>query len=150
MTDTTFDTTTATETVDTWLAAYGEPDRDRRTELVRRVWAADGELIDPPLAGTGHDALVALADAVLEMFPGHTFRRTTDVDGHHRLRPLRLGARRARRRRRPRRPRRRRADARTGSSRRSSASSASRPPGAARAVAPCHTRYGLVSHVRRP
>ena len=84
MTDTTFDTTTATETVDTWLAAYGEPDRDRRTELVRRVWAADGELIDPPLAGTGHDSLVALADAVLEMFPGHTFRRTTEVDGHHR------------------------------------------------------------------
>ena len=84
MTDTIFDTTTATETVDTWLAAYGEPDRERRTELVRRVWAADGELIDPPLAGAGHDALVALADAVLEMFPGHTFRRTTDVDGHHR------------------------------------------------------------------
>src|SRR6478752_3181745 len=81
MNDTTTDIETTTEaieaTVDTWLAAYCEPDTDRRTELIRQVWAPDGELVDPPLTGAGHDTLVALAGAVLAAYPDHRFRRTT-------------------------------------------------------------------------
>ena len=77
---TTADTTTL---VDTHLVAYAEPDAARRTELLAQVWAADGQLLDPPFDGTGVDAISALTDAVLAHYPGHTFRRTTAVDEHH-------------------------------------------------------------------
>jgi hypothetical protein len=82
-TDITLDPAAVETTVDTWLAAYCEPDEARRAELVAQVWAPDGELVDPPLAGAGHDTLVALAGAVLGQFPGHTFQRTSAIDAHH-------------------------------------------------------------------
>ncbi|HWJ62545.1 MAG TPA: hypothetical protein VNS19_11295 [Acidimicrobiales bacterium] len=82
MTDTTVPTETAT-LVDIHLAAYAEPDRARRTELLGQVWAGDGQLLDPPFDGAGVDAIADLVDTVLEHFPGHAFRRTTVVDEHH-------------------------------------------------------------------
>lgn len=82
MTDTTTDPTTA-DLVDTHLLAYAEPDAARRGELLARVWADDGQLLDPPFEGTGREAIAALTDAVLEHFPGHAFRRTTAIDEHH-------------------------------------------------------------------
>ncbi len=84
MNDTTATDTTAIEaTVDTWLAAYCDPDAERRATTIARVWAPDGELVDPPLTGTGHDTLSALAGAVVALYPDHTFRRTTPIDTHH-------------------------------------------------------------------
>jgi len=70
-------------TVDTHLSAYCDPDPLRRAERVASVWAADGELLDPPLDGRGHDEIAALADAVLANYPGHRFVRTTAIDEHH-------------------------------------------------------------------
>ncbi len=70
-------------TVDTHLEAYAEPDPARRADLIAQVWLPDGELIDPPLEGKGHDGIAALATAVLEHFPRHTFRRTSALDEHH-------------------------------------------------------------------
>lgn len=78
--------TTATEldrTIDTHLEAYGEPDPGRRAQLLARVWAADGRLVDPPLEATGPAGIGDVAAAVQGQFPGHTFRRTTGVDVHH-------------------------------------------------------------------
>jgi len=73
-----------TETVDAHLAAYGEPDPIRRSTLIASVWAAQGALVDPPLdRAAGHGGLDALFAAVQSHYPGHTFRRTTDVDRHH-------------------------------------------------------------------
>ncbi|MCU1371946.1 MAG: hypothetical protein JWO77_3140 [Ilumatobacteraceae bacterium] len=93
MTDTTAPDTTAPVTtapvggtaalVDVHLAAYAEPDRARRTELLAQVWADDGQLLDPPFDGTGVAGIADLVDTVLEHFPGHTFRRTTVIDEHH-------------------------------------------------------------------
>jgi hypothetical protein len=82
-TDITIDPAALETTVDTWLAAYCEPDESRRAELVAQVWAPDGELVDPPLAGAGHETIAALAGAVLGQFPGHTFQRTSPIDAHH-------------------------------------------------------------------
>jgi hypothetical protein len=76
-------TTDITTIVDDHLAAYCEPDAERRAELIRAVWAEDGELVDPPLTGEGHDGLDAMFRAVQQQFPGHRFRRTTTVDSHH-------------------------------------------------------------------
>jgi hypothetical protein len=77
------DTATLTELLDQHLQAYGEPDASLRDPVVRRIWASDGRLVDPPLEGQGHDAIVGLGDAVAQHFPGHTFVRTTAVDAHH-------------------------------------------------------------------
>ena len=47
--DTSTDTiTTVTTTVDTYLAAYGEPDPDVRAVRIQAAWSEDGRLIDPP------------------------------------------------------------------------------------------------------
>jgi hypothetical protein len=70
-------------TIDTYLEAYGEPDGPRRAELIRRVFTAEGRLIDPPLDAAGHDGIAAMAAAVQGQFPGHRFRRTSAVDAHH-------------------------------------------------------------------
>jgi SnoaL-like domain len=70
--------------IDTYLAAYGEPDPTRRRQLIEQSWTAGGTLADPPMDATGHDALDAMFAAVQGQFPGHTFRRTSAVDAHHR------------------------------------------------------------------
>jgi hypothetical protein len=70
-------------TIDTYLEAYCEPDAARRDELVARVWAENGELLDPPLEGTGRTAISGLADVVNTHYPAHTFRRTSGIDAHH-------------------------------------------------------------------
>ena len=70
-------------TIDTYLAAYGEPDAARRRELVDQVWAEGGQLVDPPADAEGLDAISAMGDLVQEHFAGHTFRRTTGIDQHH-------------------------------------------------------------------
>lgn len=72
-----------TALVDRALGAYCDPDVARRQAAIADVWAADGELLDPPLEGRGHAALSGLADALLTHFPAHAFRRTSAVDLHH-------------------------------------------------------------------
>jgi hypothetical protein len=76
-------TMTLTNTIDTHLEAYAEPDPARRAELIGQVWAADGQLFDPPFDGTGTTAIAALTNVVLEHYPAHHFERTTAVDEHH-------------------------------------------------------------------
>jgi hypothetical protein len=70
-------------TIDTYLDAYGETDVARRDELVERVWATNGELLDPPLEASGRAAISGLADVVNAHYPGHRFRRTSGIDAHH-------------------------------------------------------------------
>ncbi|HEX8802637.1 MAG TPA: nuclear transport factor 2 family protein [Acidimicrobiales bacterium] len=72
-----------TATVDTYLAMWNETDADRRTDLVERAWVDDGRYVDPLLEAEGHTALHAMAAGVHEQFPGHRFRRTSGIDGHH-------------------------------------------------------------------
>jgi hypothetical protein len=71
--------------IDDYLAAYGEPDQARRSDAVKRLWADDAQLIDPPLAARGHAQIVAQADQLLAQFPGHRFRRSSGIDAHHGL-----------------------------------------------------------------
>jgi hypothetical protein len=72
-----------TETIDTYLEAYGETDPARRAALIAQAWAANGRLIDPPLDAEGHDGIDGMFAAVQGQFPGHTFRRSTELDAHH-------------------------------------------------------------------
>ena len=77
------DTTDITTIIDTHLAGYCEPDAARRAELLSSVWHANGELLDPPFAGTGPEHIAGLVDVVLQHYPAHTFVRTSAVDAHH-------------------------------------------------------------------
>jgi hypothetical protein len=48
-----------------------------------RAFTDDAKLIDPPLAGEGHAAIVAMAQTLQTLYPGHRFRRMSVVDQHH-------------------------------------------------------------------
>lgn len=77
------DIDTASHRIDTYLAAYGEPDHTRRRSLIETAFRSDATLADPPLDAAGHDGLDELFAAVQSHFPAHTFRRTSGVDLHH-------------------------------------------------------------------
>jgi hypothetical protein len=70
-------------TVDTYLSAWNETDTGSREKLIEAVWANDGRLIDPPLSASGHCEISDMAAALQAQFPGHQFRRASDVDEHH-------------------------------------------------------------------
>ncbi len=72
-----------TTTIDTYLSAWSEQDPDARAELVGRVWAEDGRLVDPPMAATGHAEISGMHAALQQQFAGHTFRRASGIDEHH-------------------------------------------------------------------
>ena len=73
-----------TETIDTYIAMWNEPDPARRAELIERAWAAkDARYADPVQEADGHVALSDMVAAIHERFPGQRFRRTSGVDVHH-------------------------------------------------------------------
>jgi SnoaL-like domain len=76
-------TTNLGELIDRYLAAWNEADPARRAALIEQVWAADGRLIDPPLAAEGHAGIGDMAAALQAQFPGHQFRRASGIDAHH-------------------------------------------------------------------
>jgi hypothetical protein len=71
------------QVVDTYLSAWNERDEQRRAELIEVAWTPDGELVDPPIAGEGHSGISDVAAAMHEHYPGHRFRRASEVDAHH-------------------------------------------------------------------
>jgi hypothetical protein len=74
-----------TQLIDTYLAAYSEPDPARREQLVAQAWSDEGRLIDPPMQATGRDEIHAMAGAVQQQFPGARFRRASTLQEHHGL-----------------------------------------------------------------
>ena len=69
--------------IDAHLAAYADLDTARRAAAIQRIWAPGGELIDPPMAATGHSQINQQADQLLAQFPGHRFARSSGIDSHH-------------------------------------------------------------------
>ena len=72
-----------TTTVDTYLAAWNETDRNQRTTLIEKAWSSGGRLIDPPLAAEGHAGIDEMVETLQSQFPGHRFRRASGIDTHH-------------------------------------------------------------------
>jgi len=72
-----------TELADRYIAVWNETDPGRRRALIARTWAEAGRYRDPLLAGDGPDGIDAMVAAVHEKYPGHAFRRTSDVDAHN-------------------------------------------------------------------
>jgi hypothetical protein len=69
--------------VDTYLSAYCDPDATTREASIQRVWNPSGRLVDPPMESAGYRGLSDQAATLLAQFPGHVFKRTTEIDHHH-------------------------------------------------------------------
>ncbi|MDP9043496.1 MAG: nuclear transport factor 2 family protein [Pseudomonadota bacterium] len=72
-----------TSLIDAHLSSYADADAGRRAAVVERIWATDGQLIDPPMAATGHAQIGRQAEQLLAQFPGHHFVRSSGIDSHH-------------------------------------------------------------------
>ncbi len=85
MTDTSESTQTedVTAVVDTYFAAWNEPDPSARAELIEQAWAPAGRYVDPLQESDGHEGFSELAANVHAAYPGQRFRRLTQVDVHH-------------------------------------------------------------------
>lgn len=77
------DTTTDTTTIDRYFDMWNTEDEDGRRAAVADAWTVDARYVDPLLEADGHDGLVAMVAGVQAHYPGHRFRRTTDIDAHH-------------------------------------------------------------------
>jgi hypothetical protein len=72
-----------TELIDGYIAMWNESDGERRRDLITRTWAKASSYVDPLMQAEGHDGIDAMVQGIQERFPGHRFRRTSEVDGHH-------------------------------------------------------------------
>jgi hypothetical protein len=71
------------ELVDRYIAMWNETDAGRRRGLIAEIWAEGASYLDPMLSGEGREGIDAMVRAVHEKYPGHRFRRTSDVNAHH-------------------------------------------------------------------
>jgi hypothetical protein len=75
--------TETTTIVDTYIDMWNEEDVDRRRTLIEQAWTEDASYLDPLLEADGRDALSDMVATVHDHYPGHRFRRQSDVDVHH-------------------------------------------------------------------
>ena len=80
---TTTETTSTDQLIDTYFAAWNEPDRAKRLDLIAQAWSADGHYVDPLSDVTGHDGIADMVEGVRAQFPGATLERSGDIDLHH-------------------------------------------------------------------
>jgi hypothetical protein len=77
------DMSNLTDLIDRYIAMWNETDAGRRRDLIAKVWSEDACYLDPLMQGEGHAGIDTMVHGVQQRFPGHRFRRTSDVDGHH-------------------------------------------------------------------
>lgn len=75
--------TEAVNVVDRYIAMWNAEDAGDRRDLIAGTWSESCAYIDPLMAGEGHAGIDTMVAAVQERFPGHRFRRTSDVDAHN-------------------------------------------------------------------
>ena len=69
--------------VDGYIAAWNEPDADRRRALVADTFADDASYVDPLMTGEGTEAIAAMIGAAQQQFPGHRFELSAGPDAHN-------------------------------------------------------------------
>jgi hypothetical protein len=65
-----------------YLAAWNEPDADRRRSCVASVWTEGGRYDDPRMQARGVDGIAAMIGAARQHFPGHAFAADGSADRH--------------------------------------------------------------------
>jgi hypothetical protein len=74
---------TLTDLIDRYIATWNETEAGRRRDLIARTWSEGASYLDPMLQSEGRDGIDAMIAAVQERYPGHRFRRTSEVESHH-------------------------------------------------------------------
>jgi hypothetical protein len=69
--------------IDRYIAMWNALDTEDRRDLIAGAWAESGRYIDPLMEGQGHAGIDAMVAGVQARFPGHRFRRTSEVDAHN-------------------------------------------------------------------
>jgi hypothetical protein len=69
--------------IDRYFAVWNEVDAERRRDLIARTWTEDAVYVDPLMEGAGQAGIDTMVAGVQAQFPGHTFRRTSEIDAHH-------------------------------------------------------------------
>lgn len=72
-----------TDVIDRYIAMWNETDPDRRRQLIASLWTEECTHADPTTRVEGPEGIDGLVRTVQARFPGHRFRRTSEVDGHH-------------------------------------------------------------------
>jgi len=75
--------TNVTDLIDRYIAMWNETDGKRRRDLIARTWSENASYLDPLMQGEGHGGIDTMVSGVQQRFPGHKFRRTSEVDAHH-------------------------------------------------------------------
>jgi hypothetical protein len=73
------------ESFDHMLAAWNEPDASKVRGHLERALAVDVRFVDPSVETHGIAEFEANVHAVHAQIPGAEYRRTSDVDSHHRV-----------------------------------------------------------------
>jgi hypothetical protein len=66
-----------------YCQAWGEPDPERRQQMLQQVWADQGTYTDPTVHLTGSTELGEYIGKVLKKYPGARIVRTSLADMHH-------------------------------------------------------------------
>jgi SnoaL-like protein len=66
-----------------YFAMWNEADADARAAIIEQTWAPDGAFTDPSFEVTGHEGLTKMVETAHQMFPGHAFSLTGQVEEHH-------------------------------------------------------------------
>jgi SnoaL-like domain len=72
-----------TDLIDRYFAIWNETDPARRRSLIANTWTEHANYLDPLMQGDGQAGIDAMIQGVQQRFPGHEFRRTSNVDSHH-------------------------------------------------------------------
>jgi hypothetical protein len=75
--------TDITTIVNGYIAAWNEPEADRRRSIVADTFADDASYVDPLMTGEGIDGIAAMIGAAQEQYPGHRFALAAGPDAHH-------------------------------------------------------------------
>lgn len=71
------------ETIQAYIDAWNEPDRDRRRELLDKAWDDNGTYTDPMSSAQGKEELLALIDQFHQQMPGTKIVIASQVEQHH-------------------------------------------------------------------
>ncbi|WP_266168827.1 nuclear transport factor 2 family protein [Dyella subtropica] len=77
------DAETALPLLNTYAAAWSEPDSAKRLKMLEATWVSDGTYYDPHVEVIGHQALADYMHGFQGNVPGGHFVYTTKPDGHH-------------------------------------------------------------------
>jgi hypothetical protein len=71
------------ELVKVYCEAWGEPDVEKRRQMLQRVWTDDATYTDPVSDVAGREALVNRITAHLQKYPGSRIVPSSHADAHH-------------------------------------------------------------------